>query len=75
MLLQTNDLLEDAKDPEDFQNTIYKVGKEFGLSSADTFKAIYLALLGKESGPKAAWLILSLDKAFVKKRFEQVSSG
>ncbi|OGY27024.1 MAG: lysine--tRNA ligase [Candidatus Woykebacteria bacterium RBG_16_43_9] len=73
MLLKVNDLLEDAKDPEDFQNTVYKVGKELGLSSADTFKAIYRALLGKESGPKAAWLILSLDKVFVKKRFEQVS--
>ena len=73
LLLKIVDLLEKAKGPETFQNEIYQVGKEVGLPSAETFKAIYLTLLGKESGPKAAWLILSLDKDFMKKRFEEAS--
>ena len=73
LLLKIVDLLEKAKDPETFQNEIYQAGKEVGLPSAETFKAIYLTLLGKESGPKAAWLILSLDKDFVKKRFKEAS--
>lgn len=59
---------------ENFQKEIYEWGKEFGISSKDAFTAIYLSLLGKDHGPKAAWLVLSLDKEFVKERFQQVSS-
>lgn len=58
---------------EDFQTRIYELGKEDGLNGKQTFEAIYLSLLGKDHGPKAAWLILSLDKDFVKQRFEEVS--
>lgn len=60
-------------DPEEFQTKIYELGKEIGLNGKQTFSAIYTALLGKDHGPKAAWLILSLDKDFVKKRFEEIS--
>lgn len=56
-------------DPEQFQTKIYEIGKDLGLSGKDTFAAIYLSLIGKDHGPKAAWLILSLDKEFIKKRF------
>jgi len=73
LLLAIVDLVKEAKEPENFQNEIYQLGKELELSSAETFKAIYLALLGKESGPKAAWLVLSLDKEFVKERFEEAA--
>jgi lysyl-tRNA synthetase class 1 len=59
---------------EDFQTTIYNIGKELGLGGKQTFEAIYLSLLGIDHGPKAAWLILSLDKEFVKKRFTDVAS-
>ena len=55
--------------PEEFQIRIYDIGKDLGLNGKQTFAAIYLSLLGKDHGPKAAWLILSLDKEFVKKRF------
>lgn len=58
---------------EDFQQKIYQWGKELGLTSKETFQSIYLVLLGRDHGPKAAWLILSLDKEFVKKRFEEVA--
>ena len=59
---------------EDFQTTIYNIGKEIGLDGKQTFEAIYLSLLGIDHGPKAAWLILSLDKEFVKKRFIDAAS-
>lgn len=62
-----------AKSAEDFQLEIYNLAKAMDLSSGDVFKAIYTALLGKDHGPKAAWLILSLDPSFVKKRFQEVS--
>ncbi len=57
---------------EEFQTRIYDLGKELELSGNDTFAAIYLSLLGKNHGPKAAWLILSLDRKFVKERFNAV---
>lgn len=59
-------------DAEDFQTRIYDLGKELGLNGKETFVAIYSSLIGKDHGPKAAWLILSLDKEFVKKRFSAV---
>ena len=73
-LLKTiSENLNQSGKPEEFQNQIYTWGKELGLSSNQTFEAIYLSLLGKKSGPKASWLILSLDKEFVKKRFKSIS--
>lgn len=66
--------LDAVKDAEEFQTQIYEFGKELGLSGKETFAAIYNALIGKDHGPKAAWLILSLDKEFVKKRFNKVAS-
>lgn len=59
--------------PDDFQKRLYETAKEIGLPSKDAFSAIYLSLIGKDHGPKAGWLILSLDKEFVKKRFEQLA--
>jgi lysyl-tRNA synthetase class 1 len=61
-----------AKDAEEFQTKIYDLGKGLGLSGKETFAAIYLSLIGKDHGPKAAWLILSLEKEFVKKRFSEI---
>lgn len=58
---------------ENLQTRIYDIGKELGLNGAKTFEVIYLSLLGKSHGPKAAWLILSLDKKFVQKRFQDAS--
>jgi lysyl-tRNA synthetase class 1 len=65
--------LEHAKDAEEFQTEIYELGKTLGLKGKETFAAIYVSLLGKDHGPKAAWLILSLDKEFVEKRFTELS--
>ncbi len=63
----------DVKNAEDFQTVIYELTKELSIPSKDAFAAIYISLIGKDHGPKAAWLILSLDKDFVKKRFEEAS--
>lgn len=62
-------IVDQNQEAEEFQNNIYQIGKELGLSSSEAFKAIYLTLIGKDHGPKAAWLILSLDKKFIKERF------
>lgn len=65
--------LDNANNAEEFQARIYEIGKEVGLTGKETFAAIYSVLIGKDHGPKAAWLILSLDKEFVKKRFVEAS--
>lgn len=57
---------------EEFQKQLYEWAKEIGISSKEAFAAIYSSLIGKDHGPKAGWLILSLDNEFVKKRFEEV---
>lgn len=36
------------------------------------FEAIYIAILGKENGPKIGWFLLSLDKKFLQDRFFKV---
>ncbi len=67
--------LNNTQDAELFQARIYEIGKQLQLSGKDTFAAIYTVLLGKNHGPKAAWLLLSLDKEFVKKRFLEASGA
>jgi lysyl-tRNA synthetase class 1 len=64
--------LDQAENGEEFQTKIYETGKEMGLNGKESFAAIYTALIGKDHGPKAAWLILSLDKEFVKHRFSEI---
>lgn len=68
-LVALADKINSSKSAEDFQLDIYNTAKDMNLPSKDAFQAIYLSLLGKDHGPKAAWLILSLDSEFVKKRF------
>ena len=59
-------------DAEEFQKMLYEWSKEIGVSSKDAFSAIYTVLLDKNHGPKAGWLILSLDKKFLINRLREV---
>lgn len=44
---------------------IHEVKEESGLSPKEFFTAIYIAFLGKESGPKVGWFLSTLDKEFM----------
>ena len=44
---------------------IHEVKEESGLSPKEFFTAIYIAFLGKESGPKVGWFLSTMEKAFV----------
>jgi lysyl-tRNA synthetase class 1 len=57
--------------PEDLQQELYDASKTLKLSSRKAFTAIYLALLGKTHGPKAAWLLLKNLKT-AKQRIAQL---
>ncbi|OLD11262.1 MAG: lysine--tRNA ligase [Chloroflexi bacterium 13_1_40CM_3_70_6] len=69
----------DGRDAEAMQARLYEIAKETGLVDAagrptrEAFTAIYLALLGKPSGPRAAWLVVALDPAFVRLRFAEAA--
>lgn len=73
LLKNIADELDKKWEAEEFQTGIYDIGKNLGLNGKETFSAIYSVLLGKDHGPKAAWLILSLDKEFVIGRLKEAS--
>ena len=60
--------LADAKSPdsgEAWQALIFSTAKDLGLAAGVAFKALYLAFLGRSNGPRAGWLLASLDPDFV----------
>jgi lysyl-tRNA synthetase class 1 len=59
--------------PIELHNHIYEVGKEIGLKTEELFRAIYLALLGRDSGPRAGNFISVLDRDFVVSRFREAA--
>lgn len=72
-LQKVSSILDHDWEAEAFQTEVYNITKQMSLQAKEAFAAIYAALIGKDHGPKAAWLILSLDKKFVKKRFAEVT--
>ena len=69
------DLLEE-KDwkGEELHGAIHELKKNSPLEAKQAFQAIYLALLGKDSGPQAGWFLEALEKDFVVKRFREVQA-
>lgn len=53
---------------------LHQLKSELKLSPRDAFAAIYLVILGKDSGPQAGWLLASLDRGFVVERFRETSA-
>jgi lysyl-tRNA synthetase class 1 len=51
-----------------WQDLIYRTGQARGVSSRDAFAAVYCAFLGRTNGPRAGWLLASLDESFVVER-------
>ena len=51
-----------------WQALIFRVAGEVGLASGRAFGALYAAFLGRTNGPRAGWLLASLDPAFVTER-------
>lgn len=66
-------LLEQKKWPgEELHRQIHQIKKQLKIEPRQAFAAIYLSLLGKDSGPQAGWLLVALDKNFVIKRFKEI---
>ena len=58
---------------EAWQALIFGTAKERGLPAGEAFKAVYLAFLGRPNGPRAGWLVASLDPEFVASRLTEAS--
>ena len=50
---------------EQWQAAIFEVAREHGLDAKAAFNALYLAFLGRPNGPRAGWLLASLERDFV----------
>ncbi|MFL5770706.1 MAG: lysine--tRNA ligase [Chloroflexota bacterium] len=58
-----------------WQNIIFDAATQAGLDAKAGFAAIYLAFLGRTNGPRAGWLLASLDRAFVLDRLREASQA
>jgi len=51
-----------------WQAKIFELARQDDLPARRAFEAIYLAFLGRPNGPRAGWLLASLDRDFVQRR-------
>ena len=74
-LAAVKDLIGTFTDPEQLRQALYETAKPVwgGKAPREAFEAIYLAFLGKPSGPQAAWLLMTLAPDFVRKRLDEAS--
>lgn len=59
-------------DGQEAHTELHEIRKALLIEPKDFFSALYISLLGKESGPKAGWFLSVLDKQFLEKRLEEV---
>ncbi len=60
---------------EAWQARLFAGAAAGGLPAGDAFRALYLAFLGRPSGPRAGWLLASLDHDFVVGRLREAARG
>ena len=53
---------------EQWQAAIFEVARDHGIDAKAAFNALYLAFLGRPNGPRAGWLLASLERDFVIRR-------
>ena len=58
-----------------WQTLIFSVATDEGLAGRRAFEAIYRAFLGRPNGPRAGWLLASLDPGFVMTRATEVAGA
>ncbi|HET9680945.1 MAG TPA: lysine--tRNA ligase [Candidatus Limnocylindrales bacterium] len=58
-----------------WQARIFERAAAGGLRPGEAFQALYLAFLGRTSGPRAGWLLASLDREFVAARLREAAAG
>jgi len=62
-------------DGDDWQTAIYDVTARSGLPAGRAFAALYTAFLGRPNGPRAGWLLASLEPSFVVARLREAAAA
>ncbi len=57
---------------DELQDRIYEMKDEFGMGTGDLFQGIYLAILGKKSGPRAGQLIKAVGQKRVSRILKKI---
>jgi lysyl-tRNA synthetase class 1 len=60
-------------DGQKLHNKLHEIKTSLNIEPKQFFSAIYLSILGKESGPKAGWFLSVLPREFLIKRFKEVT--
>jgi lysyl-tRNA synthetase class 1 len=63
--------LQEEKEPEDIQNTIYQIAKANEIQPKDFFKILYQIILGTSRGPKIGPFIIDIDRKRVAKTLSE----
>ena len=64
---------EESLDGQKLHNQLHEIKTTLNIEPKEFFSAIYLSILGKESGPKAGWFLSVLPRDFLIKRFKEVT--
>ena len=64
-----------AWDGESVQAALFDTAKQHELPAGRAFTAIYLAFLGRSSGPRAGWLLAALERDFVIGRLREAAAA
>jgi lysyl-tRNA synthetase class 1 len=59
----------------DIQTFIHEQKTALDMKPAEIFKAIYVSILDKTSGPQAGWLLEALENEFIIRRFKDVAES
>jgi lysyl-tRNA synthetase class 1 len=68
-------VVEQAQDGQTLHAAIHALKAQMGLAPKAAFGAIYLAFLGRDSGPQAGWFLAALDRAFVVQRLREAAGA
>ncbi|HEY4512627.1 MAG TPA: lysine--tRNA ligase [Candidatus Paceibacterota bacterium] len=61
-------------DGQKLHERLHEIKTELLIDPKLLFSAIYLSILGRDSGPKAGWFLSVLDKNFLENRFNEVTA-
>jgi lysyl-tRNA synthetase class 1 len=71
-LAELGDFLKQKRTDDELWDKIKSVAETAGIQPKEMFQAAYVALIGREYGPRLVPLIQSLDRDFVAKRFQMI---
>ncbi|MBI2598437.1 MAG: lysine--tRNA ligase [Candidatus Diapherotrites archaeon] len=72
VLLFVKSVVEKANSPQEVQQGIFDVAKEYSLEPKELFSSLYYVFLGKERGPKLGSLVFAIGKEKIIKRLDEI---